>query len=299
MSKGNIYLGYGRGAIGDLVLSRMKGQQIGRARNRHPSNPRTSLQMRQRAGFVSPLKFYTRGVQNLFQFAFTDKRLKESDYNAFMRFNVGGGFPLTPDEFRNEGFPALGSWVMSRGQLSAPAVWDTGRHTNNLGVLMVMPSGANTIGALSKIFIDKWGFDVGDIVTFVSVLAYGVYVTATSIEFEPFTEVKWYIEQFRIDPTSTKLITDVFKIVSYNGEGNVKYFGINGGDIPPSDCAAGLALIRSKITKKGLLVSTSKLTCGGYVPDFIEFRNTPAEIQRVLAEWGANSGAILKGGLLV
>lgn len=298
MSKGNVYLGYGRGAIGDLVLTRLKGQQVGRARNRQPANPRTALQMRQRAGFVSPLKFYTRGVQNLFQFAFTDKRLKESDYNAFMRFNVGSGFPLTPDEFKNQGFPALGEWVMSRGTLSVPIVADTRGHSNCIGVMMELPTGANTIGALSQVFMNKWGFEVGDIVTFVSVLAYGVQVTATSLTLEPITEVKWYIEQFRIDPTSSKLITDVFKVVSYVDSYLIKYFGLNGGDITTSDCAAGLALIRSKITKKGLQVSTSKLACGGYIPQYIKYRNTPAEIKRVLAEWGATSGAILKGGLL-
>ena len=48
MSKGNLLLGYGRGALGDVVLSHYAGEQVARARNRHPSNPRTTRQMIQR-----------------------------------------------------------------------------------------------------------------------------------------------------------------------------------------------------------------------------------------------------------
>lgn len=48
MSKGNLLLGYGRGALGDIVLSHYAGEQVARARNRRPSNPRTVRQMIQR-----------------------------------------------------------------------------------------------------------------------------------------------------------------------------------------------------------------------------------------------------------
>lgn len=48
MSKGNLFLGFGRGAVGDVVMYRANGEQITRARNRHPSNPQTALQLLQR-----------------------------------------------------------------------------------------------------------------------------------------------------------------------------------------------------------------------------------------------------------
>lgn len=48
MSKGNLLLGYGRGSVGDIVLSHYAGEQIARARNRNPKNRRTTLQMLQR-----------------------------------------------------------------------------------------------------------------------------------------------------------------------------------------------------------------------------------------------------------
>lgn len=48
MSKGNIFLGFGRGKLGDVVFSRTNGEQVARARNRSPRNPQTPLQLLQR-----------------------------------------------------------------------------------------------------------------------------------------------------------------------------------------------------------------------------------------------------------
>lgn len=48
MSKGNLFLGFGRGAVGDVVFSHYAGEQIARARNRSPKNPKTPLQLLQR-----------------------------------------------------------------------------------------------------------------------------------------------------------------------------------------------------------------------------------------------------------
>lgn len=48
MSKGNLFLGFGRGKVGDVVFSRQNGEQVTRARNRSPRNPRTPLMMLQR-----------------------------------------------------------------------------------------------------------------------------------------------------------------------------------------------------------------------------------------------------------
>lgn len=298
MSKGNVVLGYGRGAIGDLVLTRLKGQQVAKARNRHPANPRTSLQMRQRAGFVAPLKFYTRGIQNLFQFAFTDKRLKESDYNAFMRVNVGAGFPLTPDEFRNPGFPALGSWVMSRGSLSAPLVENPGPASNRLGYEVSGVTANSTIAELSNMFIGGGNAEEGDIITLVYIIAYGAVVSPTSISVDEGAEVVWHIDQFKIDSNSTRECSDVLPFSNFYEYEGETYLGIAGSSVPVNEATAGMAIIRSRITSKGLLVSNSRLVCGSHVNEFVEFRNTPAEIARVLAEWGASSAAILKGGLL-
>lgn len=48
MAKGNLFLGFGRGAVGDLVFYHQDGEQVTRARNRNPKNPQSALQLLQR-----------------------------------------------------------------------------------------------------------------------------------------------------------------------------------------------------------------------------------------------------------
>lgn len=298
MSKGNVVLGYGRGAVGDIVLTRLKGQQVAKARNRHPFNPKTSPQMRQRSGFVAPLKFYTRGIQNLFQFAFTDKRVRESDYNAFMRINIGSGFPMTPDEFSTMGFPALGTWLMSRGSLSGIPCDVMFSATNNVGLPLDNVAQGSTIGQLSQMLVNKGLADVADIITFVMIRAEGVVTHSTYIAVDPGAEVRWYINQFRVDPSSTDTLSDAMPAVELGNRDGSVWLGISAESAAINETTVGMTIIRSKNTAKGLRVSTSRMVNGGYVDDYVAFRNTPAEIARVLAAWGATSTAILKGGNL-
>lgn len=49
MAKGNLFLGFGRGKVGDVVMYRANGEQVTRARNRSPKNPQTALQLLQRS----------------------------------------------------------------------------------------------------------------------------------------------------------------------------------------------------------------------------------------------------------
>ena len=49
MAKGNLFLGMGRGSVGDVTFYRADGQQLSRARNRKPRNPKTNAQLIQRA----------------------------------------------------------------------------------------------------------------------------------------------------------------------------------------------------------------------------------------------------------
>lgn len=120
MSKGNMLMGYARGAVGDLVFSRVKGNQVTKARNRQPSNPRTSKQVYQRAKFINAVRFYQRGVQNLFKFAYEDKTAQESDFNAFMRHNTSRAIPVGKNASGESVYPAISNWITSFGSLNGP-----------------------------------------------------------------------------------------------------------------------------------------------------------------------------------
>lgn len=120
MAKGNFLLGYARGSVGDVTFSRVKGNQVAKARNRTPANPNTIPQAMQRSLFADAVRFYTRGVQNAFKFAFERKLENESDYNAFMRLNVNRGVRIgkTPESM----YPAIGDWLVADGSITPPLV---------------------------------------------------------------------------------------------------------------------------------------------------------------------------------
>lgn len=113
-------MGYARGAVGDLVFSRVKGNQVTKARNRQPSNPKTSKQVYQRAKFINAVRFYQRGVQNLFKFAYEDKTAQESDFNAFMRHNTSRAIPVAKNASEESIYPAISNWITSFGSLNGP-----------------------------------------------------------------------------------------------------------------------------------------------------------------------------------
>lgn len=120
MAKGNMLLGYARGAVGNLVFSRVKGNEVTKARNRQPANPKTSKQVYQRAKFLNAVNFYKRGVQNLFKFAYEDKTQQESDFNAFMRHNVSRAIPVGKGASTETIYPAISNWITSVGSLNGP-----------------------------------------------------------------------------------------------------------------------------------------------------------------------------------
>lgn len=113
-------LGYARGAVGNLVFSRVKGNEVTKARNRQPANPKTSKQVYQRAKFLNAVNFYKRGVQNLFKFAYEDKTQQESDFNAFMRHNVSRAIPVGKSSAAESVYPAISNWITSVGSLNGP-----------------------------------------------------------------------------------------------------------------------------------------------------------------------------------
>lgn len=59
MATGNWLLGGVKGKVGDIVLSKANGEQITRARNRYPKNPKTTKQAMQRMSFAALSTFYT------------------------------------------------------------------------------------------------------------------------------------------------------------------------------------------------------------------------------------------------
>lgn len=87
MSKGNIFLGQGRGSVGDVVFYRANGQQIARSRNRSPRNPKTDAQILQRAISATIVQAYKAG-KVIFDHSFEGKAVPAGCQRRFLSVNM-------------------------------------------------------------------------------------------------------------------------------------------------------------------------------------------------------------------
>lgn len=288
MSQGNMLLGYARGSVGDVTFYRSGGSQRARARNRKPNNPRSSGQMTQRAKFASAVKFYKRAVSNFFRFAYQDKKGNESDYNAFMRHNIQGAPLISKSAFDKQGYPALGNWVLSYGELQ-PLNYIAGELNSVIELPATYSSAPSTLGELSQGLIDSGFYEQGDIITVPMIditgsplptaTPTGVYTTA------------WKTAQFRVDYNSTDSLNNL-------GLGNVTVTQSSGIWMLNFSTHSAFAVIVSRNTSGGLKVSRSELVYdaatglalfNAYYDD-----NYKAE---VLQDWQTSLEAILQGSL--
>lgn len=297
MAKGNALLGYSRGSVGDVTFSRVKGQQVSKARNRQPANPKTNKQVLQRASFINPVKFFTQGVQALFKFAYSDKKVTESDFNAFQRHNAKASFPVTKAEYDDPGFPALGNFLMSKGKLAGIPMIKLSSYPNGNYIDCGQSEGINTIGELSAAFVAQRYADEGDIITFVVIDEDVVSMSEKEIVLADGVSPKWRILQFVVDSSSFQAIFGVLPgVVPLVEDGRV-YIEFTGHAIPASEHLHSVAVIRSRETSLGLEVSTSYLQNGGHIDAYIANRKTDVEVGKVLADWGATGDAILQGAI--
>lgn len=286
MSKGNVLLGMARGAVGDIVFSRLKGQQVARARNRQPANPRTSSQMYQRALFTDAVKFYTRGRRNLFQFAFENKKENESDYNAFMRENAKRGVVISKAAFDNYGYPALGNFIMSKGTLP-PMVSSLSQ--DGMGIAKTVPATetpvVNTLGGISRVLID--GVDIldGDILTFVTIVVNN-NTNVPSVEGTG-GNTAWIINQIQLDANSTQPLSDYGLTASALEPSEGSSYVELGQDIDVilnTSIAAGV-VIHSRNTANGVRVSTEELKLNSVATTAIEAARQRSYIDAVVESW--------------
>lgn len=297
MAKGNALLGYSRGSVGDVTFSRVKGQQVSKARNRQPANPKTNKQMKQRSSFISPVKFFTNGTQAFFKFAFSDKKTAESDFNAFMRHNSKVAFPVTKEEHGSVGFPALGNYMMTKGKLAELPVEVETPGSNKVGLLLGEDVTPASIAELSAIFVQMGYADEGDIITIVAIDEDVAFMSNNELIVGVGNAPKWTINQFVVDSSDPALIAEVLPNVSISNLATGVYLVGDGAIGDVSVHLHALAIVRSKETARGLEVSTSYIKNGGYIDDYIAFRNQKAQVDKVLADWGATGDAILQGSI--
>lgn len=87
MGKGSLFMGMGRGKVGEIVFSRQDGEQVFRARNRHPHNPRTNKQLVQRAIMATVMSAYSAG-REIFDHSFQGYSVGAGCQRRFLSLNA-------------------------------------------------------------------------------------------------------------------------------------------------------------------------------------------------------------------
>lgn len=292
--KGNMLLGHARGSVGDVTFTRYKGQQTAHARNRQPANPRTVAQMMQRSLFICASKFFHRGEQNFFKFAFENKNEKWSDFNAFMAVNANRGVHLTKAQAECPSYPALGKWTMTQGSLPS-AILRASEEAGGFALTYAEQSSApTTVGQFSKALIDKYqGLKNGDIATFVAISVPAGYDYPV-LSPDNREVVQWKIVQFKLDSTSTQTLSNLFTEFPFSPDFGLETVGFGTLSIPCCMCVTFSRTQRGK----GLKVSTSDLVLNEESLEALYAHQTDEYIQDVMDAWGAQDPSILEGSLV-
>ena len=300
MSKGSLFFGHASGKLGQVVLSTVKGQQIARAWQPKVANPKTSQQQLQRAKFANSVKFFRRAQQNLFKFAFEDKRKNESDYNAFMRHNVVSSAVLDRSVYDDFNYPAFANdWLLSYGSLGDISA-ENEQADKEVVQLLTLPLGTGevanlTIATASQALVSELKAVNGDFVTIV-----GIKSRVKTLTEDPVVAPEWHIMQFVVDTTNTgKLLEYLEK----QDEGASTFFGKDGREPAniifdySNDGCAWLGIILSRVTANGVKVSTSPLVPNYYAYEIYQNSLALPYRQSALNSWGRSSEPILKGGI--
>lgn len=306
MAKGNIILGYLRGSIGDITFFRAKGQQLSRARNRAPANPRTVAQMDQRAKMACAVKFFSQVGANFFKYAFEGKKETESYFNAFVKNNIYTGGYIGKQASSVYDFPALGNWQISAGSLpEITALFPPPADGVSFNVGTVSGIPVNTISAVSSALIgsDSSRWKEGDILTLLCYCATN-YATLPTINTDLGNRAYTALWQIRLSTINTDTLPSLdFPLLDmtldcYLDEDGLTFEVSSGSGYTNNLFCYGL--IHSRKTANGLKVSSSTLVAP-QAPDLLSVvsLSSGSYYNAVIADWQASEEAILQGGLSV
>ena len=180
MAKGNLFLGMARKKIGDVVFYRANGEQISRARNRAPRNPRSAKQSIQRMVLATASKMaaawrplvnhsYNVGEDSVRHF----QQLAMARLRGQAAYIINGGQEFSVADFAIKGAPIVGK---SEGlRISSGSLSFTPWTTLGEGVYRLLGAGnldyseAFTTQAGYEAVLASFGLEPGDQLTFVCI----------------------------------------------------------------------------------------------------------------------------------
>lgn len=302
MATSKTFFGLRRGSTKSMTFQVLNGQQITKDRVYGGRNPRSDAQMTQRSQFLSAVRFYERSLRRFFKFAFESKKQTESEYNAFMRLNAKIGPYITKAQGDAVGFPMVAPWMISQGSLQTlpQAIIQDPDLGDEISLLIAKNwdgDGPYTIAQLSQLIRAAHPSVLeGDIITIVVIrgtedgTAFVTDYDATNIT----NQNEWIVEQFIINSSDEREIGEVLAQANVSVvDGNLYLVGMVGDT---TKVYAG-AIVVSRNTAGGLVVSTNTLKLNALATTAYETMRDNAHREQVLAWWGAQQQAILQGSL--
>lgn len=184
MAKDNLFLGTARGSVGDVVFSRLDGQQVARVRNRAPRNPQSPAQMVQRIIMSTVGKAYS-FFSEICNHSFEGAEYGQLSQRRFMEVNVGLlrdnvaevlAYPVEEVvrsseafnfSFKNDYAPVLNSLMISAGSLPSIPLVQT--ETEVRPCIAFDPGELTSATMTYADFCNLTGLQRGDQLTFIQV----------------------------------------------------------------------------------------------------------------------------------
>ena len=313
MAKGNLFLGMGRGSVGDVTFYRADGQQLSRARNRKPRNPKTNAQLIQRAISATIVQAYKAG-SIIFDHSFEGKSVPAGSQRQFLSVNMRKLREQVLSEINSEPVNSSSSVVSPRAVYPVPNTYRISegsliqnlfevKYDSNEEVIMATPVAANQ-GETVQQYLSRLNIKAGEIFTVVSfgvlggndreslVSSQGTFgfmrltVKDSAVTLATPVAQATYQAVFQIDSAGAVLPSD--RLITQ---------GIQIQDLDIAGAAYGsLGVIRSN--ENSGLRSTCDMVTGSPTTIAVEWGVAPSNL---LAAWSQDSGAvdselILEGG---
>lgn len=222
MAKGNMFQGMARGKVGDVVFSRLNGQQISRVRNRAPHNPRSEKQLTQRIIMNTVMQAYSK-MSAIVDHSFEGYKAGQETMSQFMSLNakalrtkVANAVANNDDLASLYAFTPLGSsyyspndFILSKGTL--PEVVPSTGVGSTVSTLQLEFSDTSLT---YQTVIDAYGLKRGDQITFVC-----MYASPSNSEDGEFIYTRVILDPTSADGTPAPLSSNL--IDSVNGKINV------------------------------------------------------------------------------
>lgn len=163
-------LGYARGKVGDLVFSRRLGQQVTKAYNPSPHNPKTEAQMMQRTKLAGLVAAY-RAMRIILDHSFTNRKEGQTSYNVFVSSNMAIA-PFLSKQQAEQGVVVVLPYVVAKGVLSRIFVSGSGDNAyTNIALGSLVIDDDTTIAEFSQAVVaNNAGWEYGDQLTYFSVI---------------------------------------------------------------------------------------------------------------------------------